>query len=268
MPVRSRSLSSNRMNNGDLSLAGLGLTEEGINVKVRGLLRLLLVIAGLTALTVPAQGQALADPEDSSGVVASTTAAQPDLTYMRPTQAMKLHNYVLDMFGPYPIAGVALAAGVNQAYNAPPEWKQGAEGYSKRFGSNFGIEAVSTTTRYALAEVFKEDTLYYPCECKGLFPQLRHAVVSTVTARRGQDGHTVFSFPALVAPYAGTMTAVYGWYPTGYDAKDAFRMGNYTLLVYAGGNIAREFIYGGPHSLFHRTHVNNGHGARNPGLNP
>jgi hypothetical protein len=27
-------------------------------------------------------------------------------------------------------------------------------------------------------------------------------------------------------------------------------MGNYTLLAFAGENIAREFIYGGPHTLF------------------
>jgi hypothetical protein len=80
--------------------------------------------------------------------------------------------------------------------------------------------------------------LYYRCECKGVFPRLGHAVISTLTARRGEDGHRVFSLPALVAPYAGTMTAVYGWYPGRYDDKDAFRMGNYSLLGYVGGNIA------------------------------
>jgi hypothetical protein len=35
------------------------------------------------------------------------------------------------------------------------------------------------------------------------------------------------------------------------------------LLGYAGGNIAREFIYGGPHSLFHH-----GHGAQNQDSKP
>ena len=29
--------------------------------------------------------------------------------------------------------------------------------------------------------------------------------------RRGDDGHHVLSFPALVGPYTGTFTAVYGW---------------------------------------------------------
>jgi len=230
----------------------------------------LLVVAAFAgvATTPRLQAQSLANSANSSIPAVSTPVAQTDLTYTRPTQKTKLHNYVFDMLGPYPIVGAGFAAGINQVYNTPPEWKQGAEGYGRRFASNFAIAGVSTTTRYALAEAFKEDTLYYPCACKGLFPRLGHAVISTLTARRGADGHHVFSFPALVAPYAGTMTAVYAWYPGRYDARDAFRMGNYTLLAYVGANVGLEFFYSGPHSLLHRMHLNNGHGAPTPGSNP
>jgi hypothetical protein len=231
---------------------------------------LLLAIAGLATLPL-AKAQSLADSRESSGTAVlstSTTHPQPALTYMRPTQKTKLHNYLFDAFGPYPIVGGAFAAGINQAENAPPEWKQGAEGYGKRFGSNFAIAGVSITTRYALAKAFREDTLYYRCECKGLFPRLGHAVISTFTSRRGDDGHRVFSFPALVAPYAGTMTAVYAWYPGRYNAMDGFRMGNYSLLGYIGGNLALEFLYSGPHSWLSRMHLNNGHGAPSPGSQP
>ena len=110
--------------------------------------------------------------------------------------------------------------------------------------------------------------MYYRCQCKGVFPRLRHAVISTLTARQGDDGHRVFSFPSLIAPYAGTMTAVYAWYPDRYNYKDAFRMGNYTMLGYVGGNVALEFLYSGPHSLLSRMHLNNSHGAPNPESNP
>jgi len=234
-------------------------------MRIRRRTLLMFLIAALPLLT---KAQSLSAAGDSSGTVASTTPAQLDLTYTRPTQKTKLRNYFFDTFGPYPIVGAALAAGINQADNAAPEWKQGAEGYGKRFGSDFAIAAVSTTTRYALAEAFKEDALYYRCECTGVFPRLRHAVISTLTARRGEDGHRVFSFAALVAPYAGSMTAVYTWYPGRYDAKDALRMGNYTLLGYVGGNIAMEFLYRGPHSLLSRIHLNNGHGAPDSGSQP
>ena len=164
-----------------------------------------LAITVFAVLPVLANAQALAKPGDSTAAVASIAAAQPDLTYTRPTEKAKIQNYLFDAFGPYPAVGAAVAAGISQANNAPPEWKQGAEGYGKRFGSDFGIAATTTTTRYGLAKAFREDTLYYRCECKGVFPRLRHAVISTLSARRGEDGRRVFSLPALVAPYAGSI---------------------------------------------------------------
>ena len=235
---------------------------------MRRIMLVLLAVAAVAALPVLAQAQSLADSGESSSAVPTNTPAPPDLTYTRPTGKMKLYNYVFDAFGPYPIVGAGFAAGVSQEFDTPPEWRQGAAGYGKRFGSDFGIAAVSTTTRYGLAQAFKQDTLYYRCECKGVFQRLRHAVISTLTARRGDDGHSVFSFPALVAPYAGSMTAVYAWYPGRYNGKDAFRMGNYAMLGYVGGNIALEFIYSGPHSLLSRMHLNNGHGAVSPDSKP
>jgi hypothetical protein len=228
---------------------------------------LLSVAIAFSTLSRVAQAQAIVPLGDSSADAGTTTPVKLDLTYERPTQRTMASNYVFDAFGPYPFSGAAIAAGIGQFGNAPPEWHQGVEGYARRFGSDFGIAAIGTTTRYALAEAFKEDTLYYRCECQGVFPRLRHAVLSTLTARRGEDGHRVFSIPALVAPYAGSMTAVYGWYPDRFGAKDAFRIGNYDMLAYVGGNIALEFFYSGPHSLLSRMHLNNAHGAPDPGPN-
>jgi hypothetical protein len=227
---------------------------------------LLFAIAALVVLPrAQAQSPAGSGNPSNAALSANPAPSQTHVTYTRPSQKTKLRNYFFDTVGPYPIIGAALAAGINQADNTPPEWGQGAEGYGKRFGSNFGIAAVSTTTRYALAEALREDTLYYRCECKGVFPRLGHAMISTFTARRGDDGHRVFSFPAIVAPYVGTTTAVYAWYPGRYDVKDAFRMGNYSLLGYAGSNVALEFFFGGPHSLLSRLHIKNGHEAQDPG---
>jgi len=208
---------------------------------------------------------------DSSAIAANSTALNPPgvdrYDYARPTEQTRLSNYVFDAFGPYPLAGSALVAAVNQFDNSPPEWGQSGAGYAKRFGSDFGMLAIGTTTRYGLAAALKEDTLYYRCDCIGIFPRVRHALFSTLTARRGDDGHRVFSVPALIAPYAGTMTAVYAWYPNRFGAKDAFRMGNYSLLAYAGANISMEFLYDGPHSLLSRMHLNNRHAAPDPGPN-
>jgi hypothetical protein len=248
-------------------ILGFRSINEPIDKKVWRVLFMLLGAIVLACLSMTSGSQSLPFAGDSSGTQASAPSSQIDLTYVRPTQKTMARNYVFDAFGPYPIVGAAFAAGINQATNAQPEWHQGAEGYSKRFGSNFGIAAVTTTTRYGLLAAFKEDSLYYRCECRGVFPRLTHAMISTLTTRRGDDGHRVFSVPSLVAPYAGSMTAVYGWYPDRYGAKDGFRIGNYNLLFYAGGNIALEFLYNGPHSLFSRMHLNNAHGSPEPGPN-
>jgi hypothetical protein len=217
----------------------------------------LLGVAGLCVLGPASRAQTVvASSALPSPTIDAPTekAPQPDALYTRPTERMKLRAYWFDAYGPYPIVGAALIAGVHQAENTPPEWGQGADAFGKRYASNLAIAAVTTTTRYGLAEVFREDTVYYRCECKGIFRRFDHVMISTVTARRGEDGHRQLSFPAIVAPYAGTMTAVYAWYPARYGAKDALRMGNYNLLTFAGENFALEFLYGGPHTLFSRLH--------------
>jgi hypothetical protein len=203
-------------------------------------------------------------PSSTHSTSPDTTHGQGSVTYVRPSEKTKLKNYLFDGYGPYPIVGAAIVAGINQADNTPPEWGGGAEAYGKRFGSNYGINMISTTTRYALAGLLRQDTLYYRCQCKGFFPRLGHAVVSTLSARHGNEGHYIFSFPALVAPYAGTMVSTHTWYPARYNASDAFRMGNYNLLALAGGNIALEFLYRGPHTFLSRIYLNNRHGAPDP----
>jgi hypothetical protein len=241
--------------------------RESSSTKVRRVILLALVFAAIGRLPVTARSQALSVSEDSSTTAAITTLGTVPMVYVRPTQKTRIANYAFDSFGPYPLAGAAFAAGVNQLSNSPLEWNQGLRGYGRRFGSDFAIAAVGTTTRYGLAEAFKEDTLYYRCDCMGPIPRLRHALISTFTGRRGDDGHRIFSFSALVAPYAGSMVAVYGWYPGRFGAKDAFRMGNYSLLGYMGGNTALEFFYSGPHALISRMHLNNAHGSPEPGPN-
>ena len=227
----------------------------------------ILAVAVIVCLGAQVRSQTLDSASGLSGTAIVPITRRMELPYLQPTQKTMFSNYRFDAFGPYPAAGAVFAAGINQIGNSPPEWNQGIEGYSKRFGSDYAIAVVATTTRYGLAEAFKEDTLYYRCECGGVFPRLRHAAISALTSRRGIDGHRVFSIPALVAPYAGSMTAVYGWYPDRFGVKDGFRIGNYSLLSYMGENIALEFFHSGPHSLLSRMHLNNTHGSPVEGPN-
>jgi hypothetical protein len=243
----------------------------------------LAIFAGLAMASSPARAQGAAgagtsgqpapsprqDSSSSSPSSAAATHVEPAIAYHKPTEHEKIRNFAFDAFGPYPFITAAAAAGIQQANNAPPEWGQGWGSYGERFGSNYGIQLITTTTRYAVAEAFREDTIYYRCACRGFFPRLENALISTVTARRGADGHRVFSLAAIGAPYAGTMAATLGWYPSRYEAMDGFRTGNYNLAAHAGENIALEFIYGGPHTVFGNVHLPGMQGrAKDPGQNP
>jgi hypothetical protein len=190
------------------------------------------------------------------GILSHRAAAvQPGQAYQRPSEKDKLRGYIFDSFGPYAFISAVTVAGIQQARNRPPDWGQGWGAYGDRVASDYGINLVTQTTRYGLAELFREDTLYYRCECTGFGHRLEHALISTVTARRGADGHRTFSFSALAAPYAGTEAAALLWYPSRFDAMDGFRMGNINLAVQAGYNIAFEFIYGGPHTLLAKHRI-------------
>jgi hypothetical protein len=228
---------------------------------------LLLIALVLACLSLTAESQSPAIPDHSPDPAVAPAANIPDLTYVRPSQKTKINNCLFDAYGLCPIVGAVLAAGINQLSDSPPEWNQGVKGYSRRVGYDYGIAADGTTTRYGLAESFHEDTLYYRCECRGAFPRICHAVISTLTARRGEEGHHVISILALIAPYTGSMIAVYGWYPNRYCAKDELRVGNYSLLAYVGENISLEFLYSGPPSLLRRMQLNNAHGSPIEGPN-
>jgi hypothetical protein len=243
----------------------------------------LATFAGIAMASSPARAQGAAgagtsgqpaptprqDSSSSPSSTAATTHIEPGIPYHKPTEREKIRNFAFDAFGPYPFITAAASAGIQQAYSTPPEWGQGWDSYAVRLGSNYGIQLITTTTRYALAEAFREDTIYYRCACHGFFPRLENALISTVTARRGADGHRVFSLAAIGAPYAGTMTAALGWYPSRYEPMDGFRMGNYNLAAEAGENIALEFIYGGPHTMLGGVHLPGmRHRAKDPDQNP
>jgi hypothetical protein len=235
--------------------------SKTVGVKVRRAVVLFAATAAFVTLPFFAWSQSRLASGDSSEETGSATVERLNPTYVRPPPRATVNNYLFDAFGPYPLVSTAFIAGLDQGTNTPPEWGQGFAGYAKRYGSDFGISLVGTSMRYGLAAVLREDTSYYRCDCRGVAPRMRYAVMSTLMARRGSDGHHVFSVPSLVAPYAGASAAVYGWYPNRYNGKDAFRMGNYILLDSAISNVVLEFIYSGPHALVSHMHLNNARGA-------
>jgi len=218
--------------------------------------------AQLIAAPVPAAEMDSAPQQDVS--TTHSAGRQPFApAYVQPSPQVKFHNYLYEAFGPYPAAWTMVVAGWHQARHTPPDWREGWAGFGERYASDYGNSVINISTRYALARVFDEDTMYYRCTCRGVGPRLKHAVVATVFLHQGADGHRAFALPVVAAPYAANMVAVYGWYPSRYGAKDAFRMGNYGLLSYFVGNISLEFLSPVLHakrsSWMTRLHFDNRH---------
>jgi hypothetical protein len=192
-----------------------------------------------------------------------TNEAGRTVPYTRPSSQVKFSNYLYEAFGPNPTLETAFVAGWHQLRRNPPDWREGWAGYGERYASDYANSAINISTRYALAKVFDEDTQFYRCTCKGVGPRLKHAIVATIFVHQGADGHRAFALPVIAAPYAANMAAVYGWYPSRYGAKDAFRMGNYGLLWYFAGNVSLEFLSPVLHakrsSWINRLHFDNRH---------
>jgi hypothetical protein len=236
-------------------------------------IRLLALIIGFAITSPRALAQLPPPPEPPSPDAAAVRPSSipgysdPISDYVRPTENEKLRLYFFDAFGPYAFTEAVFAGGIQQVTKSPPEWGGRWNGFGERAASSFGIQLMTTTTRYGLAKVFHEDAAYYRCECTGFLPRVGHALISTLTARQGEEGQTVFSIPGLVSPYAGTMTSL-AWYPGRFGVKDGLRMGNYNLLGQAAGNLALEFIYGGPHTMFSRLRSSKSQGGVGPAQNP
>lgn len=170
--------------------------------------------------------------------------------YIRPDFHQRLRNYEMSTFGAPQMATVVFGAAISQADSVPPDWGQGWGSYGERLASHFGSSLTEGTTNFALAEALRLDTKYYPCTCKGIWPRVRHALISSITARAGKDGHRVFSVPAVASAYAGAF-ATQAWYPPRYNAMDSFRTGNYNFLDSVGMKIALEFL----HPVMKKFHI-------------
>ena len=101
-----------------------------------------MILAVLVAATAAANAQ---EGEMRAVAPKDTPKVPAKQDYNRPTNQKTWGDFVGDTVGPYPLTMAVFTAAIHQATNSPPEWRQGAAGLSKRFGSNMGITAVGNT---------------------------------------------------------------------------------------------------------------------------
>jgi len=162
-------------------------------------------------------------------------------TYVFPTAHERFKHYLWDTAGPWTLLAVAGAAGIDQWENNPPEWRQGASGYGKRFASNFGQNVIQQTTIYGLSEALHVDSSFIKSNKSGFGPRLGDALLENVTSRT-RNGKRVISAPRLAGFYVGGIVPAMTWYPSRFNYKDGLREGTYAFLFGFATNVVQEFI--------------------------
>jgi len=134
-------------------------------------------------------------------------------------------------------AGPALGSHLK---NQPPEWRQGTEGYSRRFADRFGRFALKETYEAAGAAALGHEVRYVRGRRSGFFPRAGHALAATfITYDR--NGRRAVHLSRLGSAFAAEFTAN-PWMPDGYrTGAQAVRGAGLELGMNRVFNLFREF---------------------------
>jgi hypothetical protein len=153
----------------------------------------------------------------------------------------KFMLFARDTLEPVSFLAAAFNAGLDQASNRDPTFRQGAGGYAKRFGADFaGQTTWRFFTDFGYPVLFSEDPRYYRQIHGSGSQRFFHAVEHTLVAQRDSGKH-MFN----VSQWLGTVTSVAlndAWHPGNERGlTPALRVSGYALATGMGFDVLREF---------------------------
>ncbi len=143
---------------------------------------------------------------------------------------------------PVTLLSTGITAGIQQARNTYPAYGQGAEGYAKRYGADYGDVVIGRMIGSAiLPSIFHQDPRYFYQGTGGFSSRAFHAVSSAVICR-GDNGHTQFNFSRVFGYMASSsITSLYR--PD--ENRGAWDITENSLIhigTNAATNLIREFV--------------------------
>ncbi len=190
----------------------------------------------LTAVENRGKSLLAQEPSLSQSNSSSSSSSTETLTFGK-----RARIYGHSVFSPMTIVGPAFGAGIGQWRNEPPEWKQGAAGYGRRFASGLGRHVVSKTITFGVAAADGEDPRFIPSDEQGVWARVKHAVVSTFVSKTPSGAR----IPAL-SRFAGAYGSAFvsnAWYPQSRaDMSHALIRGSTALASGLGFRILQEFF--------------------------
>jgi hypothetical protein len=159
---------------------------------------------------------------------------------------------VVQSIGLRGLAGSVIGAAIGQARNAPSEWGQGVQGFSKRYVSGFAGNLSRQTFAFALESAFHEDPRYFPSEGSSKKARALNAAKQVFLCKTDAGG-SEFAWARVISNFGGGQFDNL-WQPksTG-SVTDGVIRSFIGLGADAAYNFMQEFIpFTRPHSLRQR----------------
>ena len=147
-----------------------------------------------------------------------------------------------DIFDPVSLIGIAATAGIEQAENTFPGYRQGAAGYARRFGAEFGDTLIGGLLSGALfPSIFHQDPRYFYQGTGSVKSRLVHALSWSVVAR-SDSGRPMPDYSDFLGDLAaGAASNLY--YPRGSRGVGlVFANFGIGIANRAGSAIIQEFL--------------------------
>jgi hypothetical protein len=181
----------------------------------------------------------LACAPGAATAVSILLAAQLSLSAQTPG-THQVRDFLRDTFSPLSLVRSAASAGIGQWRDSPRQWKQGGEGYGRRYASSYAQHIVAATLMFGSSSVLHENNRYVPSGQSSVGSRVRYALKSTFQARR-EDGARRISISRIGA-LAGASLISRLWQPQGTDRFRTAGVNFGTSIGAAMGfEVAREF---------------------------
>lgn len=117
-------------------------------------------------------------------------------------------------FDPGEFLWYGLLAGISQAENSEKAYGQGAEGYAKRYASQFGDGTIeSYMVEFGFPVVFKQDPRYFRVG-QGSFGYRTGRVIKRLVVTKGDNGRDQFNVSEVFGSGTAAVVSIYSYHPS------------------------------------------------------
>jgi hypothetical protein len=129
------------------------------------------------------------------------------------TPGQKFKVVARGVFDPFEFVLVGFVAGLGQANDSNPPYAQGAQGYTKQYGTSYADNAIENFIAGAVFPTLLHQDPRYCQLGHGWFLQRSAHAVSRVIITRSDSGHTQFNYSEMFGGVSAAAISTYTYHP-------------------------------------------------------